>query len=411
MNQSILKEARNSPDYSASLAEKIDTASYQINREEAEFITAVILDPLKDRTRKTKLIETFTMENDLILSQPSLGYIFHVPESYWKLAIVKPVHEATAVATHLVESMIFKLGILILILTGMGYFVLRRYLVRPILDVAQSVKHVESLIAEGRMSEFKNQKLENHSKDEIGVLSQFFETLSKSFASSQEIIEEQKRKLERRVEERNREVEEVGFELKRNRRFLDNLVSNLPGMVYSCKNDNSWTWAYVNEHCYALTGYTPQDFRDQKVIFVKHILHQDDKDRVLREVRKALEEKRHYQITYRILTASGELKWVWEQGLGIYSPSGELDSLEGFLIDITQQKDSEKKREAAELEREKSVQGALRELASVEIRANRFPRGRDRSTPSSPPGPRRPYFRGTSSARFPRISPPPCPGR
>jgi len=225
------------------------------------------------------------------------------------------------------------------------------------------------LIAEGRMSEFKNLKLENHSKDEIGVLSQFFETLSKSFASSQEIIEEQKRKLERRVEERNREVEEVGFELKRNRRFLDNLVSNLPGMVYSCKNDNSWTWAYVNDHCYTLTGYTPQDFRDQKVIFAKHILHQDDKDRVLREVRKALEEKRPYQITYRILTASGELKWVWEQGLGIYSPTGELDSLEGFLIDITQQKDSEKRLEffAAELKRSNKDLEDFAHLASHDL--------------------------------------------
>lgn len=154
------------------------------------------------------------MENDLILGQPSLGYIFHVPESYWKLAIVKPVHEATAAATYLVESMILKLGILIFILTGLGYFVLRRYLVRPILDVAQSVAYVDSLIAEGRMSEFKNLKSENHSKDEIGVVSQFFETLSKSFASSQEIIEEQKRKVEVASEAKSNFLASMGHELK-----------------------------------------------------------------------------------------------------------------------------------------------------------------------------------------------------
>jgi len=70
------------------------------------------------------------------------------------------------------------------------------------------------LIAEGRMSEFKNLKLENHSKDEIGVLSQFFETLSKSFASSQEIIEEQKRKVEVASEAKSNFLASMGHELK-----------------------------------------------------------------------------------------------------------------------------------------------------------------------------------------------------
>ena len=49
MNQTILEEAKKYPNYSASLAKNIDTASYQISREEAEFITAVISDPLKDK--------------------------------------------------------------------------------------------------------------------------------------------------------------------------------------------------------------------------------------------------------------------------------------------------------------------------------------------------------------------------
>ena len=354
MNRTILEDARKSHDYSASLAEKIDAASYQINREEAEFITAVILDPLKDRTRKTKLLKTFAMENDLVLGQPSLGYLFHVPKSYWKLVIVKPLHEITATATRLVEPMIFKLGILILILTGMGYFLLRHYLVRPILQVAQSVKHVETLMVGGRISELTNQKLETHSNDEIGVVSQFFETLSRSFASSQEVIEEQKEKLEKIVEERSKKVEEVGFELRKSRRFLDNLVSNLPGMIYSCKNDENWTLVYVNFQCYTLTGYSAQKFLNQEVLFGKDVIHQDDQERVWREVQKALAEKKPYQITYRILTASEELKWVWEQGLGIYSSSGELDSLEGFIIDITRQKDSEKKLEFYALELQRS---------------------------------------------------------
>ncbi len=369
VDQYILEHARQLPEYSALLAEKINHASYQINREEAEFIAAVILDPLKDRTQKTKLLATFSMENDLILGQPSLGYLFHVPGSYWKLAIVKPIHEATAAATSLVESMILKLGILIIFLSSIGYYALRRYLVKPILEVSKSVRRVDSLMESGRMNELKNQKLGNYSNDEIGVLSQFFETLSKSFSNSQEVIEEQKKKLEEMVEERSRKVEEVGFELKKSRRFLDNLVSNLPGMVYSCKNDKNWTLMYVNDQCYTLTGHTAQKFLDQEVLFGEHVIHQEDRERVWSAVQEALSGKRPYQITYRIFTISGELKWVWEQGLGIYSISGELDSLEGFVIDITQQKDAEKKLEfyASELQRSNRDLEDFAHLASHDL--------------------------------------------
>ncbi len=46
-------------------------------------------------------------------------------------------------------------------------------------------------------------------------------------------------------------------------------------------------------------------------------------------------------MVYRIVTASGEEKWVWQQGVGVFSPDGELQSLEGFISDITERKRAE----------------------------------------------------------------------
>ena len=52
-------------------------------------------------------------------------------------------------------------------------------------------------------------------------------------------------------------------------------------------------------------------------------------------------EKPHYEVVYRIRTAPGDIKWVKEEGTGVFSNSGELIALDGFLVDITKQKTAE----------------------------------------------------------------------
>jgi PAS domain S-box-containing protein len=47
-------------------------------------------------------------------------------------------------------------------------------------------------------------------------------------------------------------------------------------------------------------------------------------------------------VEYRIRTKSGEEKWVWEKGSGVFDSKGEGLGLEGFITDITDRKQSEK---------------------------------------------------------------------
>jgi len=49
------------------------------------------------------------------------------------------------------------------------------------------------------------------------------------------------------------------------------------------------------------------------------LTHPDDRDTLWNAVQIALEQHRPYQLNYRITSKSGELKWVWEQGLGVFS--------------------------------------------------------------------------------------------
>jgi PAS domain S-box-containing protein len=118
-------------------------------------------------------------------------------------------------------------------------------------------------------------------------------------------------------------------------RQLSTLMSNLPGMAYRCRNDTSWTMELLSEGCQALTGYTPAQLLDNAVISYDEVVHPLDRERLHREVDEALAGERPYEFTYRIVTAEGKVKWVWERGCGVFDPAGVLQALEGFIADVT----------------------------------------------------------------------------
>lgn len=135
---------------------------------------------------------------------------------------------------------------------------------------------------------------------------------------------------------------DLGLTLKERERRLNTLISNLQGMVYRCENDRAYTMEYVSQGSLNLTGYRAKDLMDRKVSF-NELIHPDDRRKVSESIEKALEEKRHFTITYRIYTNSGEMKWVWERGLGVIEPFSERVLLEGFITDITEQKKIEER--------------------------------------------------------------------
>ncbi|MFZ5864150.1 MAG: PAS domain-containing protein [Nitrospirota bacterium] len=128
--------------------------------------------------------------------------------------------------------------------------------------------------------------------------------------------------------------------LRETQRALMTLIENLPGTVYRCRNDKDWTTIFVSEGVRALTGYPAADFLDGK-LQIGSLIHPDDQGPVWDAIQEALQANRPYQLTYRIRAASGEEKWVWEQGQGIVSPEGDLLFLEGFAADITDRKQAE----------------------------------------------------------------------
>jgi PAS domain S-box-containing protein len=127
--------------------------------------------------------------------------------------------------------------------------------------------------------------------------------------------------------------------LQDSQRFLRTLISNLPGYVYRCQAaEGIWYTQFGSEGIYELTGYFASDFLKGGHMSYSELVESEDRNSVKEAVIKALNEQKPYQITYRIKTAQGTEKWVWEQGRGIYDGSGKVIATEGFITDITGKK-------------------------------------------------------------------------
>ena len=129
--------------------------------------------------------------------------------------------------------------------------------------------------------------------------------------------------------------------LQESERTLATLMSNLPGMAYRCKNDADWTMTFVSQGCRMLTGYSREELVDSRGISYNEIIHPDDRAMVARQVQTALQARQPFMLAYRIQTAAGELKWVWERGSGVYAAAGELLFLEGLILDISERRKAE----------------------------------------------------------------------
>lgn len=130
-------------------------------------------------------------------------------------------------------------------------------------------------------------------------------------------------------------------EKRESKRFLDTLIENLPGMVYSCRADAGWTLTYVSPGAEELTGYPPAELMGPGKLTLATLAHESDRERVMREAAAAIERRRPFQLEYRLRTRSGEVRWVWAQGQGVFDDDGELRQIDGFVTDVTARRRAE----------------------------------------------------------------------
>lgn len=125
-------------------------------------------------------------------------------------------------------------------------------------------------------------------------------------------------------------------ELQANEEKFRSLVSNIPGIVFRCKNTRNNQMLFISEAIEKVTGYAPKEFLSSKF---RHkfidLLHPDDADWFLKKISK---DESIYSLEYRIITKDGELKWLLEHGRKIKSKDSDAFYIDGFIMDISERK-------------------------------------------------------------------------
>jgi len=106
-------------------------------------------------------------------------------------------------------------------------------------------------------------------------------------------------------------------------------------MAFRRRNDSLFTLEYADDGCRELTGYDPADLVGNRGLSFRSIIHPSSMDLVEKTIRKAFRNRSPFQHEYRIITATGKKKWVWEQGWWDLDETGGPVAIEGHISDIT----------------------------------------------------------------------------
>jgi diguanylate cyclase (GGDEF)-like protein/PAS domain S-box-containing protein len=131
--------------------------------------------------------------------------------------------------------------------------------------------------------------------------------------------------------------------LQEQERTMATLLRNLPGMAYRRRLDEQWTLEFVSDGALDLTGHAPDALvKNRRISFIQ-LVHPDDRDRMVHEIREKLVHDDRFVIEYQIVCANGVVKWVSEKAQAVRDASGAIIALEGIVDDITDRKHFEER--------------------------------------------------------------------
>ncbi|WMW24739.1 GAF domain-containing protein [Methanolobus sediminis] len=119
------------------------------------------------------------------------------------------------------------------------------------------------------------------------------------------------------------------------------VVNDSPVTIFIWKPEERWPVEFVSENVKQF-GYSSEEFLSGRLKY-EDIIHPDDIERVHREVTEYSETcVDNFVQEYRILTPSGETRYVDDRTIIRRDESGNIQYYEGIILDISQRKLSEK---------------------------------------------------------------------
>ena len=118
------------------------------------------------------------------------------------------------------------------------------------------------------------------------------------------------------------------------------LIENIPLVTYMNSIDEPFTSIYMSPQVESLLGYTPEEWDANPELAHKGV-HPADRERVQALARDARERGVSTRCEFRFIARDGRVVWVLDQTIPVRNAAGEIVGHQGFLLDITEQKQLE----------------------------------------------------------------------
>ncbi|MBD2113521.1 MULTISPECIES: PAS domain S-box protein [Cyanophyceae] len=144
--------------------------------------------------------------------------------------------------------------------------------------------------------------------------------------------------LAQQVKERTEELRVVQTQLAHEHSLLDNILSNINGVVWSIDLP-TMTTRYVNSAVETLYGYSKEAFLNATDLW-RCLIYPADQPKI-EQFLGQLSGQEHFDLEYRITRADGEVRWVRDRSRVVYDLEGKPVRLDSVATDITEQKQLE----------------------------------------------------------------------
>jgi diguanylate cyclase (GGDEF)-like protein/PAS domain S-box-containing protein len=117
------------------------------------------------------------------------------------------------------------------------------------------------------------------------------------------------------------------------------LVEQLPLVVYVDELTDNAANIYTSPQVVPLLGYSLEEWTSDPDLFI-NILHPDDRERVLKEIKETNASGERFVSEYRVRAKDGRIVWIRDEST-TYSERGQAIHSQGYMLDITRRREAE----------------------------------------------------------------------
>jgi PAS domain S-box-containing protein len=118
-------------------------------------------------------------------------------------------------------------------------------------------------------------------------------------------------------------------------KIYESIFAQCSAFVYRCHNDRDYTMQYMSGQVEEICGYPASAIINNAQTSFVALTHADDQDRVFAIVDEAVEQRKPWNMLYRLVRKTGEAAWIRERGSAVFDENGELIFLQGLIVEAS----------------------------------------------------------------------------